>query len=148
MFDQTAIYIRARKMAAIKEEIAWLTVFLKDRDLKRDIIKLIQVEQLEKKGVDEDDEIIGFYSMLTERISKGRKKFNTPYTMNDTGEFFKSMYVQVLRDSFVIEADGKKGDTDLFEKYGEGIIGLTAENLEIVRERIKNGYIEYLLSID
>lgn len=148
MFQDTAIYLRVKKFARIKEELVWLMVFLNDRDLKHDIIKMIQIDQLENKGVDEDGDVIGFYSMLTERISKGRKKFNTPYTLNDTGEFFRSMYVQVLKDSFVIDADPKKGTTNLFDKYGEGIIGLTAENLDKVKERIKNGYIEHLLSIN
>lgn len=148
MLTDTDLYKRLTQYSNIKEDIAWITTFLKDRDLRKDIILLIQEDQLLKQGIDANEDVIGYYSQLTESISNGRKKFNTHYTLKDTGEFFASMYVQVLRDSFVINANGDKGEDNLFEKYGDDIIGLTDENLEIVIERIKEGFINYLLSIN
>lgn len=148
MLSETSLYKRLVSYSRIEQEIAWMWTFLKDRDLKRDIIFLIQNDQLLKKGVDANDEVIGYYSQLTESISNGRKRFNTHYTLKDTGEFFASMFVAVLKDSFIIDADGQKGKDNLFEKYGDEIIGLTDENLQKVIERIKEGFVNYLLSID
>lgn len=148
MLSETSLYKRLKAYSRIEQDVAWMWSFLKDRDLKRDIIFLIQNDQLLKRGVDANEEVIGYYSQLTESISNGRKKFNTHYTLKDTGEFFASMFIKVLKDSFVMDADGKKGKDNLFEKYGDEIIGLTDENLQKVIERIKEGFINYLLSID
>lgn len=148
MLSETSLYKRLKAYSRIEQDVAWMWSFLKDRDLKRDIIFLIQNDQLLKRGVDANEEVIGYYSQLTESISNGRKKFNTHYTLKDTGEFFASMFVTVLKDSFIIDADGQKGKDNLFEKYGDEIIGLTDENLQKVIERIKEGFINYLLSID
>ena len=58
------------------------------------------------------------------------------------------MFVIVLKDSLVIDSDGadkegKAGTDNLFEKYGEGIVGLTDENLAKLRETLRPKYIEY-----
>ena len=50
------------------------------------------------------------------------------------------MIVNVFRDSFVIDADADKGQDNLFEKYGTGIIGLTDENLQKVALKIGEKY--------
>jgi hypothetical protein len=42
------------------------------------------------------------------------------------------MFVITLADSLVIDSDGadKENGDNLFKKYGEGIIGLTDENMD------------------
>lgn len=148
MFKDTILYQRLKAIQRIEESTAWLWTFVTDRNLKQDIISLVQNNQLRDKGVDENGEVIGFYSMLTEVVSKGKKQQGEHYTLDDTGEFFKSFYITVLKDSFVINADGQKDEDNLFDKYGNGIIGLTDESIEVVKARIKEGFINYLLQLN
>lgn len=102
------------------------------------VLRWIQEDQLRKQGIDEDGDVIGEYSEVTEMINP-EKIAGTHYTLFDTGEFYESMRIVVLNDSIVIEADADKrnkdGETEnLFEKYGDGIIGLTTEN----KQRLAN----------
>lgn len=112
----------------------WYSVF-RDVAFKNKILDWIRTDQLFKEGVDEDGDIIGTYSEWTEMINP-EKVAGTHYTLFDTGEFYKSMMIVVLMDaSFVIDADPIKIDddgkqTDLFQKYGDGIVGLTQESRE------------------
>jgi hypothetical protein len=117
----------------------WFEVF-KDGVLKRQVLQWIQQDQLFKHGVDEDGDIIGTYSEFTELINP-EKVAGSHYTLFDTGEFYRSMYVVVLSDSIVIEADPVKinedGEkTNLFYEYGEGIVGLTDENKEKLAQEV------------
>lgn len=97
------------------------------------IEQLIQKNQLLKYGVDERNKVIGYYSLTTQLISGGKKKFGSPYTLKDTGAFYKSMYIRANPQYIEIDADPiKKGEgqatTNLFQEYGEGIIGLTDDS--------------------
>jgi len=132
---------KLRKMANLSDAIAWYEAFTPA--FKKEILSWIQDDQLRKRGVDEDGDVIGEYSLYTQILSGGRKKFGDHYTLEDTGEFFKSMYVVVLSDSIVIEADPIKGNDNLFFKYGEGIIGLTEENIEYFQLELADKYREY-----
>ena len=107
---------------------------------------MIQQDQLFKEGIDEDGDIIGTYSEWTEMLNPD-KVAGSHYTLFDTGAFYESMQIVVLNDSFVVEAqpikideDGKQ--TNLFEKYGEGIVGLTDENKEKLAIEIKKRFID------
>lgn len=121
----------------------WLEVF-KDGVLKRQVLQWIQQDQLFEQGIDEDGDIIGTYSEFTELINP-EKVAGSHYTLFDTGEFYRSMYVVVLSDSIVIEADPVKIDdngekTNLFYEYGEGIVGLTDENKQKLAEEVANRF--------
>lgn len=140
-FLQTPIGEIMRKAKLLSDAVAWFDAM--DSREKAEIIRLIQIEQLQKEGVDAKGEVIGYYSQMTEILSGGRKKFNEHYTLDDTGAFFRSMYVVVLSDSILIEGDGDKGEENLFQKYGEDIIGLTTESLEKVQDDLREKYINY-----
>jgi hypothetical protein len=116
---------------SISQRAIFLEIMRKPQMRKWIIEQLIQKEQLQK-GRDEDGDIIGYYSELTEKINP-RKAAGTPYTLKDTGQFYKSMYIRVNSEYIEIDADPiKVGDdgerTNLFWKYGEGIIGLTEQS--------------------
>ena len=140
-FLQTPIGDILKKTKILSDAAAWFDSM--DYKQKEEILRMIQVEQLEKKGINEDGEVIGYYSQLTEILSGGRKKFNEHYTLDDTGAFFRSMYIVVLLDTIVIEADGEKDGENLFDKYGEGIIGLAAESIEKVQDDLREKYLTY-----
>jgi hypothetical protein len=130
----------------------WLRVF-SDRDLQKWIIKvLIQDDQLQK-GIDgtggriTDTEGNNAYSFWTELITQGRKQQGDPYTLKDTGEFYESMVFLLGQNFFEIDADPNKTDeftgktTNLFDKYGEDIVGLTEESTSKLQEELKERYI-------
>lgn len=141
MLNRTPFYEFVERFKKLNEVEAWITSF--DADLEDEIWKLIVIEQLDKKGVNELDQVIGLYSRRTEEIDS-RKKAGTPYTLNDTSAFINSLAVQVGNDFFTVNADGQKSNTNLFERYGDGIIGLTPDNLAIVKEMLKDKFIEYV----
>lgn len=141
----TSLDILLRRMATLSEAEAWLKIF--DSSTKSQIIEWIQQDQLTQKGIDGSGNVIGYYSPITELITRGRKKAYTHYTLDDTGEFYRSMYVAVFRESFAIIANGDKGEDNLFEKYGKDIIDLTDENLEKLKEIAKEKFIKYIREV-
>lgn len=150
MLEQTEIYHvinRARLLAS--ETLAWYEAL--DPKMRREILDLIRYEQLNKRGIDEDGDIIGEYSRATEWITQGRKKEGDPYTLKDTGAFYQSMFVTVLRDSFIVDGDTEKMEGENWwlrnNISAERILGLTDENLQIVIEKFKVKYHEYLTKI-
>lgn len=141
MLNRTPFYEFVERFSKLNEVEAWMTSF--DGDLEDEIWKLIVIEQLDKKGVNELDQVIGLYSRRTEEIDP-RKKAGTPYTLNDTSAFINSIAVQVGNDFFTVNGNGQKSNTNLFERYGDGIIGLTPDNLAIVKEMLKDKFINYV----
>ena len=138
----TEVGVKLRKTRLLLDAVAWYDSV--DANVKSLILTMIQNDQLRQRGVDEFGEVIGYYSRLTESISGGKKKFNTHYTMEDTGEFFKQMFVITMRDSLVIDSDGaEKKEDNLFDKYGTKIIGLTNENTEKLIVVLRAKYIKY-----
>jgi hypothetical protein len=107
-------------------------------------------DQLFERGINADGKIIGYYSATTEFLSGGEKKEGTPYTLKDTGEFYESFKIEASDDGFVINADGEKiGGVNLFDQYGEEIVGLTEENLErltqlFLKDRVLENIHDYL----
>jgi hypothetical protein len=133
MFDlmQTKIGELLLKARGLSFADVWRIVF-DDQQFKTEILDWIRWEQLYNEGVDELGQIIGTYSEYTAMINP-EKAFGTPYTLHDTGAFYNSMVITVLESAIEINADPIKVDefgqtTDLFNEYGEGIIGLTDEH--------------------
>jgi len=139
-FMETLLGDKLKKAAKLSEGLAWLEAF--DQQLKNDIVSWVQKDQLQQ-GIDEDGDIIGLYSEWTEMLNP-EKIAGTPYTLDDTGDFYRSMYVVVLKDNIVIEADPIKGNDNLFFKYGDGIIGLTEESMGKLQEEIRKKYIQFV----
>lgn len=127
-----------RRGRLFSEAVVWFDAF--NPALKKQILDWIRNDQLRAKGVDGEGNVIGYYSFATSLINP-EKKFNTHYTLEDTGAFFRSMFVKVLRDRIEINADAEKDDGNLFEKYGTQIIKLTDENFEKLKAEIRKHYI-------
>ena len=143
MLYDTAIGVLLRKTRLLSEAEAWVKSI--DQNVQETIIKeYIQKDQLKWQGIDETGQVIGYYSEVTEMITRGRKMAGDHYTLEDTGAFFRSMYVVVLLDSIVIEANPVKDNENLFVKYGDGIIGLTDENKTKFGEIVKEKFIQYV----
>lgn len=131
------------KASVIKHSEVWRTVF-SEEEFEQFILDLIRIKQLFEEGINEKGEVIGYYSYFTQIINSS-KVAGTHFTLKDTGDFYKSMNITVEKDFFLIDADPLKkneagNETNLFEKYGEGIIGLTDDNKQILVEEIKGRF--------
>ena len=78
------------------------------------------------------------YSEATEKITGGRKKAGDSFDLKDSGRFRESIEAEPINTgSLFIDADTKKEDTELLEKFGEDIIELNKRNKEILaREKV------------
>jgi hypothetical protein len=143
MIGQTAIDEHLRNSKVLFDSVAWLEAH--NEQLKKDILNLIRIKQLKDKGVDENDQVIGYYSAVTDMITRGRKAEGDHYTLDDTGEFFRSMYVVVLTDSIVIEANYSKMQDQ--EWWSTDILGLTEQNKNWYAQMVKENFIKYARKI-
>jgi len=143
MIGETAINEHLKKTRLLFDSVAWLDAHTSQ--VKEDVLNLIREAQLMAEGVDENNEIIGTYSFMTEIISGGRKQEGDPYNLNDTGEFFRSMYIKVLADSIIIDANYQKMEDK--DWWSISILGLTQENLDKYAEMVKENYIKYARKI-
>lgn len=118
---------------------------MRDKTLQEFILDLVRQDQLFEQGIDEDGQVIGYYSEFTESINP-EKVAGTHYTLKDSGEFFDSFYIDVFPTYFEINANPIKTNDqgeqeNLFYKYGEGIMGLTNESLEKLGQEILRRYL-------
>ena len=93
-------------------------------------------------------DIGGGYSDLTLELHPEKQR--DVVNLYDTGEFHKSITVTVDTNLLQLDADPFKTDdngneTDLFEEWGEDIIGLNEENLQQLIEVIKTKLIIEIL---
>lgn len=142
---QTKLDILLKKGKLLKELDAWYKSF--DTKTKETIIDLIQNKQLKDKGVDGLNQVVGYYSYATELITKGRKQQGEHYTLEDTGYFFNTMRVEVTDALLYVSGDGKKGKENLYKKYGDYITTLNEDSLNVVKEIIKDKYVQYIRKI-
>lgn len=135
---ETRLGILLQKLANVDNDSIWASVFKKE-EFQTWILDLIRKDQLFDQGIDGNGNIIGYYSAVTEMINP-QKKQGTPYTLYDTGEFYKSFTIVVMPNILEIDADPVKKDDNLFVKYGEDIIKLTDENMERLRLEVIERY--------
>lgn len=110
----------------------------KDENLKENIIHYNTVEQLYDKGIDDTGKLITpLYSKKTFGIKTSKGQRTDHVTLKDTGEFYNSFRVLNTPDGLLITADSIKDDTDLRERYGKEIIGLTDVSLNKVIKEAK-----------
>ena len=144
---ETALGEKLQKVRLLSEAVAWFDVNIRP-DTKEFVINLIQTEQLQRKGVDSNNEIIGRYSYVTELISKGKKEQGDHFTLKDTGAFYNSMFVMVLKDTIFVEATSSTyGLMQSQDWWREEILGLNEESLEKYTKVLKEGYIKYVRKV-
>jgi hypothetical protein len=142
----TAIGERLKKTKLLLDSVVWYDSV--DGNVRNLILNWIQNDQLRAEGIDENKQVIGYYSLLTSLINPD-KSFNSHFTLDDTGEFFRGMFVIVLADSLILDSDnadkvGDDGSTiNLFTEHGDGIMGLTNENMAKLVAILRTKYITY-----
>ena len=122
----------------VDENTAWFYVV--DREAQFEIIRLNTEDQLFDDGIRSDSSSLPDYSDASVNIYGKRPG---AMTLKDTGAFYQSFFVKVDSSGIIINADTVKEDTDLL-KYGEKILGLTEENLGLLRQLLVMNYREFL----
>ena len=134
------IGISLQKSLTLDAATAWIEAF--DPTLKKEIlITWLQRDQIFTEGIDADGLTIGTYSPATEEMTLGRKVAGTNFDLFETGDFYASMYIFVLANEIIIDADTDKMEGQ--DWWRNAILGLTDENLQKLRERVKVKYIDY-----
>jgi hypothetical protein len=139
----TKIHQLIRNGKQLSELEAWYKTF--DGNTKAKILDWVRDEQLIQEGEDSLGDTIGLYSYATEFITNGEKEQGDPYTLYDTGETYRSLYLIVLRDAIVIEGDfTKMQDQDW---WSENIYRLNEYHVDRLRELVKNSFIAYVRKV-
>ncbi len=137
-------YKRAKlALAKLNDAQVWIDTF-SNAQLKQQILDWIRNDQLKEKGVNADGDVIGYYSFVTSLINP-EKVFNTPYTLDDTGDFYRSMVIITLSDVLIIRADTEKMEDQ--EWFTERIIELTDENIQNLRTIYKKKLQDYARNV-
>ena len=131
---------RTKKLfAALKklDETKIINSILRDKGFQKFIISLNQNDQLFEEGIDSKGKTLGKYSDFTIEIKKEEGQRFDHITLLDTGDFYKSFKVTVSKGGFTITANPVKDDSNLFDDFGEDVVGLTKENLQFVIDAIR-----------
>jgi hypothetical protein len=134
----TPMDVHLKIAVTLSDAIAWFDAHTPE--VKKLIADLIRYNQLKNKGVDKFNEIIGTYSPITEQINPS-KIAGTPYTLEDTGMFYRSMIVVVMKDSILIDATTAHMEDQKW--WSINILGLNEQNLAIYTEKIRQNFIQY-----
>lgn len=125
------------KLDEIIEEIT------EEKETQDFLIKVLQ-DQLFETGADGNGESLGKYSFFTAQIKRAKGQPTDRITLVDTGDFYESYFIDAFRGGFIIDADGEKEDSNLFDRYGDDILKPDEETLEEIAEFYEMKLYEYL----
>ena len=141
---RSELYKRAKyAQQALTDGLLWINS-MNNYEIKTQIANWIRYDQLREQGVDGDGNVIGYYSYFTSLIDQS-KEFNSPYTLEKTGEFYQSIFVVVLLDAILINADSQKMEDK--EWWSNKILELTDENIENLRVEFKRRVQDYTRNV-
>ena len=133
LFEKTPIFKVTQKILTLEgRENQIFRLVLDNKTIKDLIVFLNTDQQLGTEHVDSLGQAL--FNSLTDRTTyslfdkKGRG--GQPYTLEDTGAFYRSFKTTIGNGFIIIESDPFKGDDNLFETYGKEIEGLTESSLE------------------
>ena len=134
-----AIKQLTNRVAKLDEGII-LNRFVELPIVQKFILDLNRVDQLFNKGIDSKNRALGVYTPFTIN-SKNERGVPVPsdfhITLFDTGQFYSTFVIIPGKDFFEIDANPIREDSNLFEDFGEDILGLNDENLQILIDFFK-----------
>jgi hypothetical protein len=116
------------------------------REFKDFVLNLNKNNQLYDSGVDANgnrliSEFARFGRVYADRTIIEKEATNQPtdrVTLKDSGDFYRSFDLELTSNNdFLITADTTKSDNDLIDVWGEDILGLTKENIDLVIEKAR-----------
>ena len=138
--DINKVLNKAKSLGGYNQSL-WVKCF--DVEFRNKIVKWVQEYQFQK-GLDIDGNIIGRYSERTEQINPDKVQ-GTPFTLKDSGEFYRSMFVSVFADSIEVDGDVTKFEDSKW--YDDRILGMTEETLVLFKQEMKEKYIKNVREI-
>ena len=126
-----------------------LNKILLDKVIQQRIISLNIFNQLFDEGINSVgvklDVIGGEYSPYTIEAKKGKGQPVDRITLRDTGAFYESFYITLGSTYFDINANPIKDGVDILkDRWGEDVLGLTSEIIELLGNILKPLIIEEL----
>lgn len=106
------------------------------------LIEVLQ-DQLFTTGEDGNGLSLGDYSPITVQIKRAKGQPTDRITLKDTGKFYDSYEIEPFEGGFIIDADGRKKDTDLLVRYGDDILLPNDETLTEIAEFYETKLFEY-----
>lgn len=128
-----------KKLRKLRPDKLRLSLFKHLKRIDKELIDLNTKDQLLKGKDAEGDPIFsnarqrGTYSYTTELISEGRKQEGDPYTLFDSGDFFKGFYLNIEGDTVRIGSTDPKTFALVLEY--DNLFGLTDDNLQGVIDK-------------
>jgi hypothetical protein len=118
-------------------------------EIQTRVIELNTDGQLFDRGIDAEGvalaDIGGEYAERTVQIKREDSLPFDRVTLFQEGEFYDSFSVKPEKDGILIEADTlKEGDEDLRDRWGDKILGLTDDSIEILNEEIVEIIVRYI----
>tara|TARA_R110000796_G_scaffold111023_1_gene222551 strand:- start:1819 stop:2262 length:444 start_codon:yes stop_codon:yes gene_type:complete len=128
---------------SLNEKDAWL--FVIDKEVKDEIIRLNTQEQLFDEGIDSLNRTLGDYTPYTVVLKKAKGQRTDHITLKDTGAFYNSFKVQVTSTGIIIQADDSSiYDIPLTKSFGLDILGLTNDNILWLFDYLDENYNKYV----
>ncbi len=117
---------------------------------EQQFIENLNREQL-SKGQRADDTFLPPYKKNNPSKTFGNtsvtKNAGEPIKLLDTGDFYNSIDVKVSGGAFLMTGNTNKGETDLAERYGQSILGLSTESKNKLRIKFKTDIINEVRKI-
>lgn len=152
LFLDTELAEYAKRLVALKgQQDKTFKLVLDNQTIKKLIVFLNTEKQMGEKHVDGlGNELFNVFTnrnYYSKNDPKGRA--GQPYTLKDTGDFWKTFKVAVEKGRILIDANPLKDSDNLFDAYGQDIVGLDDESLQtLINEALEqfiNWYTRNLL---
>ena len=151
MFEFEEINKLFSKAKSLDEGRAW--IFVIDSGVQRKIIELNTTDQLGREGIDSEGDSLGDYAPLTVEIrsngndprNKAGRSLQTDHIdFKVTGDYWDSWKVQVTSTQIIVTTDPNRYNELVNElRFSPEHVGLTEENLEVIRKIVLPKYQEY-----
>jgi len=146
MFLNTELAEYAKRLVALKgREDRTFKLVLDNEIIKKLIIFLNTKKQM---GEQHEDSLGNeLFNLFTDRtfysLNDPKGRGGNPYTLNDTGAFWDSFTVAVQQGRITIDANANKGEDNLFDSFGQDIVGLNDNNLQELIDEALEQYINW-----
>ena len=152
---QSRLFNSLRAAQTLKEN-KMFSVVLRDKVIQEFILNLNKL-QLFSDNQDSNGEDLTYtkngitytgYSAFTHNLKGGVKSngvsfsVGDPYTISDSGAFYKTFNLELTPEYFKINANPLKEDINLFDAFGKDIMGLQDKNLQKIIDVIRKKFIQ------
>lgn len=142
MFEFEKMNKMFAKAKSLDEGKAW--IFAIDDGVQKKVIELNTEVQLGEDGIDSLGDSLGEYAPFTvnERSRLGLQTGHIDFKV--TGDYWRSWRVNVTNNAIIITVDSSRFDELVNElRFSPDHVGLTEENLELIRNIVLPKYQEY-----